>query len=91
VLTRIEDPSLETSLVRNGTWPLLTISVALGLAARDRVTLAVALTTAVTLSAGGVAADQRFDAAGSLLDATWWLIGLTVAALVWSGLGRRSA
>jgi hypothetical protein len=55
---------------------------------RDRVALAAAM--AVTLSAGIIAVDQRFEAAGSRLVATGWLIGLTVAALVWSALGRRS-
>lgn len=94
-LNHMEDPSLGLSLLRNSTSPLLAISFALAWAARgrrvgrDHITLAVALTTAVTISAAGVAVDQRFDAADALLAATGPLLGLTVVAFVWSGLARR--
>ena len=95
-LARIEDPSLGISLVRGSVPPLLVISVVLAGAARgqlirrDRVALAVALTTAVTVSAAGVAVDQNHAAADALLEASGPLLGLTIVAIIWSALGRRS-
>jgi hypothetical protein len=95
-LARIEDPSLGVSLVRGSLPPLAVISVALAGAARgqllrrDRVALAVALTTAVTVSAAGVAVDQNLAAADALLEASGPLLGLTVVTIIWSALGRRS-
>lgn len=94
-LTRIDDPPLGVSLLRTSTTPLLVISLALGFAARgmlirrDRVTLAVALTSAVVISAVGVAVDQNLAAADALLDASGLLLVLTALAVLWSALGRR--
>jgi hypothetical protein len=95
-LARIEDPSLGLSLVRGSLPPVAVISVAFAGAARgqllrrDRVALAVALTTAVTVSAAGVAVDQNLAAADALLEASGPLLGLTVVTIIWSVLGRRS-
>jgi hypothetical protein len=95
-LARIGDPSLGTSLLRGIVSPLLVISVVLAFAARglligrDRVTLVVALTTGATVAAADIAVDQNLVAADALLDASGPLLGLTVVALIWSALGRRS-
>jgi hypothetical protein len=95
-LTRMEDPSLGISLMRSSVWPLSIVCIALAGAARgrlirrDRVALPVALTTAVTFSAAGVAVDQNLAAADALFEASGPLLGLTVVAIIWSAPGRRS-
>ena len=95
-LNRIEDPSLGISLVRSSMLPLALIAVVLAGAARgqltrrDRVALVVALTTAATVAAGGVAVDQNLAVADALLEASGPLLGLTFVAIIWSALGRRS-
>jgi hypothetical protein len=95
-LDRIEDPSVGTSFLRGIVPPLLVISVVLAFAARgqlirrDRITLVVALTTGATVAAADIAVDQNLAAADGLLDASGPLLGLTVVAIIWSALGRRS-